>query len=126
MLNFATFWHLIGTMFLHNSVKYNLCTFLIKNALQLNFLKFRLSNMLLLGANLGSKMADNGRYYRPIISVSLADYRYWPISIFPVSVVHYSIPFHISTYVVKTKIGLRSGSFVYQKLKILMILVSEI
>ena len=36
-----------------------------------------------------SKVADNGRYYRPIISVSLADYRYRPISIFVLSVVHY-------------------------------------
>ena len=34
-------------------------------------------------------MADNGRYYRPIISVTLADYRYRPILIFAVSVVHY-------------------------------------
>ena len=40
------------------------------------------------GIVLGSKMADNGRYYRPIISVTLADYRYRPISVFAVSVVH--------------------------------------
>ena len=39
--------------------------------------------------DLGSKMADNGRYYRPIISVTLADYRYRPISVLAVSVVHY-------------------------------------
>ena len=43
----------------------------------------------------------------------------------PISNGHSSIPFHISTYVVKTKIGLRSGSFVWQKLQFWRILVFE-
>ena len=43
----------------------------------------------------------------------------------PISNGHISIPFHISTYVVKTKIGLRSGSFVWQKLQFWRILVFE-
>ena len=50
-------------------------------------------NLWFLGLIFGSKVADNGRYYRPIISVSLADYRYRPISIVVLSVVHYNILF---------------------------------
>ena len=56
-------------------------------------LYFRVPNencVLIFGINFGSKTADNGRYYRPIISVTLVNYRYRPILFFAVSVVHYN------------------------------------
>ena len=68
-------------------------------AFYLVYLNFRVPDeirMLKFWAQFCSKTADNGRYYRPIISVTFADYRYRPISIFAVSVVHYYLCIHKS------------------------------